>query len=384
MKHTLFILDYFHPFIGGIETLFDDVTQFCSKKNMKITILTSRHRPDLKKVEKRWHVTIYRVGHNRFTIILAAVWFIVKHKELITSVDHIHTSTFTSSISAWIIAKIWHKPITITIHEIYNTLRYHLKWWKGRFYIRFEWFVCYLPWENIITVSQSSKITLQKIYPKLTNDKISVFLNQIDTTVWNRESVSEDEQNTLRQSHHISESDKLLVFVGRLWYEKWLPYLIEAFSDIKDKYPDTKLVIIAPHTKANYNKWIQQHIDNTLKQIKDNYLTNHIIRIDPVKSDEELKTWMSICHIGIVPSMSEGFCYTAVQMQAMWLQLIASQVGALPEVLDHNNTIFVPYGKVQSLCEALEKSLHNQANLRTKNQELGTIDYSDYYNLFTQ
>lgn len=53
MRHTLLILDYFHPYIGGIETLFDDVTQYCSRHNMKLTILTSHHHPSLKKIEKK-------------------------------------------------------------------------------------------------------------------------------------------------------------------------------------------------------------------------------------------------------------------------------------------------------------------------------------------
>ena len=127
MKHTLFILDYFHPFIGGIETLFDDVTQFCSEQNMKITVLTSRHRSDLKKIEKRGNVLIYRVGRNRFTTLFSVLRFALQQRELIRSVDHIHTSTFTSAIPAWIISKISNKPVTITIHEIYDTLRYHLK-----------------------------------------------------------------------------------------------------------------------------------------------------------------------------------------------------------------------------------------------------------------
>lgn len=103
MRHTLFILDYFHPYIGGIETLFDDVTQFCSDKNMKITVITSRHNPDLKRIEKRGDVTIYRVGKNRITHFFAPLWFTLTHRELIRSVDHIHTSTFTSALPSWII-----------------------------------------------------------------------------------------------------------------------------------------------------------------------------------------------------------------------------------------------------------------------------------------
>ena len=79
-----------------------------------------------------------------------------------------------------------------------------------------------------------------------------------------------------------------------------------------------------------------------------------------MKDDETLRAWMSISHVGVVPSMSEGFCYTAVQMQAMGLAMIASEVGALPEVLHHDTTTFVPYGKVKPLNDALEKATNNK------------------------
>ena len=123
-------------------------------------------------------------------------------------------------------------------------------------------------------------------------------------------------------------------------------------------------------------------ITSTRKQIKDNYLTKNIVWVDPVATDEELRNRMSISHIGVVPSMSEGFCYTAVQMQAMGLSMIASEVGALPEVLDHDTTSFVPYGKVQELTDVLREQLSHIHNDTTSQQESLIIDYTDYYNFF--
>ena len=383
MHHTLLILDYYYPYIGWIETLFGDVAEFCSKKKMKITIVTSRHHPQLKKIEKRWDVVIYRVGKNRITLLPSVLWFALTNRDLIRSIDHIHTSTFVSALPAWIIGKIWKKPLTITIHEIYDTLRYHLKgsWW--RFYIRFETLVCYLPWKKIITVSQASKTLLQKTYPHLRDDNLEVILNQIDTNFWNKNKVTIQSQHELLSHHFLTQKEKILIFVGRLWYEKWLPYLLEAFSGIKDNDQYTKLILIAPRSKLEYKSSIQDDIDTTRKQMKNNYLTKHIVWIDPVKTDEELRLWMSIAHVGIVPSMSEGFCYTAVQMQAMGLRMIASQVGALPEVLDHTTTDFVSYGKVQELTDTLVDVLSNIDLWKHKNpQAQKSIDYTAYYNLF--
>jgi hypothetical protein len=90
---------------------------------------------------------------------------------------------------------------------------------------------------------------------------------------------------------------------------------------------------------------------------------------------------MSVADIGIVPSMSEWFCYTAVQMQAMWLSLIASKVWALPEVLDTGHT-FVPYGKVKLLSDAIINLLDRKYEVKTSSELCHDIDYQAYCDLF--
>ena len=87
--------------------------------------------------------------------------------------------------------------------------------------------------------------------------------------------------------------------------------------DVTAIYHDFVLVIIAPKTLDLYPKHIQHQIKTTKDQITNNDLNKHILWIDPVKDDTTLKLWMITSDIGIIPSMSEGFCYTAVQMQAL-------------------------------------------------------------------
>lgn len=110
--------------------------------------------------------------------------------------------------------------MSITIHEIYNSLRYHLKGSWGFMYIWYEYLVCHLPWKKIITVSQASKNFLQKTYPSLKDKNIQVILNQIDTIFWSSRNVDEHTKHDLLNQNKISPSDKVLLFVGRLGYEK--------------------------------------------------------------------------------------------------------------------------------------------------------------------
>lgn len=88
-------------------------------------------------------------------------------------------------------------------------------------------------------------------------------------------------------------------------------------NEIITQHPNFTLVIIAPKTERLYPLTIQNNIKFTRDHITNNNLHRHILWIDPVQDDETLRLWMASADIGIVPSMSEGFCYTAVQMQAM-------------------------------------------------------------------
>lgn len=187
----------------------------------------------------------------------------------------------------------------------------------------------------------------------------------------------------LKKEHNLTNST-IGLFVGRLGYEKWLPYLIESLEEVIKTHPDFKLVIISPKTKKLYSPHIQEQIYQTEKQIKDNYLSKHILRIDPVEDDTILRNWMAISHIGIIPSMSEGFCYTAVQMEAIGLPLIVSKVWALPEVLSHQHT-FISYGHISELIIALQTILV-KAKDRTKiipKLQHKNINFQSYYDIFS-
>lgn len=315
-RHILFVLDYFRPYIGGIETLFYDLTQDLIKHGYEVTVITSRHDTQLQQYAKEDGVKIIRVGRSRWSIVPVVLWYSISHISLFRTVDHIHTSTFAAGLVAWLVAKIYHKTITITIHELYDTMRKHLKPRSYKLYLRYEYMICRLSRDRIVAVSEYTKHMIEDIH-HIDSNKILVIHNQIDTTVRHPDTVDTKTYNGLQKKYHLTDSTNYL-FVGRLGYEKGLPYLIEARDRlIKKNNSMHKLIIIAPKTPHNYNTSIQQQIQQIDILIKDNALQDTIIWIDPVQDDAELQLWMASADIGVVPSMSEGFCYTAVQMQAM-------------------------------------------------------------------
>ncbi len=222
---------------------------------------------------------------------------------------------------------------------------------------------------------------IQDIY-HLPDTALSVIYNQIDSNFWNIHQVKSDTITTLKKQYNLTNK-KIGLFIGRLGHEKWLPYLIESLNDIIQIHPNFVIVIISPKTPQIYAPNIQNQVKSTKDQITNNNLHQHIIWIDPVKDDETLRLWMATSDIGIIPSMSEWFCYTAVQMQSMGLPLIVSKVGALPEVLKSHHT-FIWYGKIKELSNAINKNLSKSIHKHQSDNSNTSINYQEYYDLFEQ
>ncbi len=380
-RHILFILDYFRPYIGGIETLFYDLTQDLVKNGYEVTVITSRHDTSLQHYAKQDGVKIIRVGKSRWSIISAVLFYALRHRSLLQTVDHIHTSTFAAGLVGWLIAKIYKKPITITIHEIYDIMRQHLKPRRYRIYMRYERLICRLSRDRIVAVSQYTKDMIIDLHG-VHKSNITVIHNQIDTTIWNPATVTPQSREEFQKKYNLTDCLTYL-FVGRLGYEKGLPYLLEARDMfIKQNNPNAKLIIVAPQTPRHYTHTVQQQIHHTQRLIKDNNLQHTLLWMDPFGHEEALRVAMASSDIGIVPSMSEWFCYTAVQMQVMWLSLIASEVWALSEVLHRDHTLFVPYGKIQALYQALVDISVKRITIANMTTDPSLIDYDQYRQLF--
>lgn len=246
--------------------------------------------------------------------------------------------------------------------------------------------MCHLPRYRITTVSYASKRMILRQYPHLPPNHIQMIPNQIDTTRWSPDMIDPMSQEELRQRYQISSTVPIFLFVGRLGLEKGLPYILEALSYIDQQL--FQLIIIAPRTISLYPSRIQSQIASIERQIKDNYLTSSIIWIDPVEHDEDLRLRMSLSNVGLIPSMSEGYCYMAVQMQSMGLDMIVSDLEVLHEVLSDSTPLFVPYGKVSDWKQALQNTVDDYVSQNQKSQSRPVsrlaIDYRQYYDLWSQ
>ena len=116
----------------------------------------------------------------------------------------------------------------------------------------------------------------------------------------------------------------MYLYFGRPGGSKGLPYLIKAVPEISRAIPGSKLVLIlSRETKAEYRR--------ARRLIEAFNKNNNIIVLDPVPL-ERLPDYINIADTVVIPSLSEGFGFSAVESCMLGKKVVVTQTGSLPEV----------------------------------------------------
>ncbi|CEI73871.1 glycosyltransferase family 4 protein [Romboutsia hominis] len=136
-----------------------------------------------------------------------------------------------------------------------------------------------------------------------------------------------------------------------------IEYLIKAFKELKDEYPNKKLALKIGGSGKN-----EENLRNLTKELKLEDSVEFLGRIAP---DNIAKTFSSF-DVTVFPSLREGFGVAAIESQACEVPVIVTNVGGHPESLDNNKTGFIvePKNPTQ-IKEAIIKFM-NDEDLRIK------------------
>lgn len=150
------------------------------------------------------------------------------------------------------------------------------------------------------------------------------------------------------------------VFVGRIVGDKGINELVEAFTQLHEKYENTKLTLI-----GRYETELDPVSELTRHRIDANPA---IDACGPKYGDDLLKELViSDCHV--MPSYREGFPNTPMEAGALGLPNIVTDINGSREiVVDGENGLIVPPRTVQPLYDAMERMLMDNV-LREKMQK---------------
>lgn len=343
MMNILFVSEYYPPHVGGVEFVFKNLAERLAQLGHNISLVTSK-LPDTPKYEEINDVKVYRVCvPNKGSRYWFTFLSIIKVWKLAKDADIIHTTTWNAAFPAWAVSKLRNKPCMITVHEVNAPIWKYLN--KSHinllFHRLFEKMIFLLSFTMYISVSKYTRDCLIRFFDIQTK-KIKVIYNGIDYDLFDP---TKTNRLKIRKELNFKNSFVYMYF-GRPGFTKGLEYLIRAVPLILKKIPNSKLLLIL----ANDPK---ERYEMILLLIKKLHLEHQIILLNPVPR-EELPNYISAVDCIIVPSLSEGFGFTAAEACAMEKPVVSTDVGSLPEVVS-GRCVLVEPGNPEAIAEGVEK-----------------------------
>ena len=136
-----------------------------------------------------------------------------------------------------------------------------------------------------------------------------------------------------------------ILFVGRLEPRKGLSYLIEAFARVKAVLPQTRLLVVGPHTREERAPYERQVRRLRLPDV-------HFVGYVP---DEELARYYRSSHVFCAPSTGfESFGMVLLEAMAAGTPIVASNIEGYRTVMRHGvQGWLVPPKDPEALAQAL-------------------------------
>lgn len=337
--HILFILEHYHPNIGGVETLFKSLVDALNERGVQTTVITTNNH-GLPKVEVDGLNTIrrYRFG-SRYLFTFLSVFPILMNGG---KADVIHTTSYNAGLPASLAGWLLRKPVVITFHEVWGRLWFKLpyfSWISKTLHYLFEQFLLKCPFKRFVAVSEFTANRLIKY--GIPAEKVSVIYNGIDYQKW-----------TSTESSPLKKKDTYhFLYFGRLGISKGLDILTKAFASLAKRHPEARLTLVLPTTPKSLLTRIRDEV-NAIPESQRPTIMHEL-------PHDELKYAISAADAIVIPSYSEGFGYTAAESVAMNKNIISSGRGALREVAG-GNMIEMNEHSAKGLEQAMEKAINGK------------------------
>ena len=232
----------------------------------------------------------------------------------------------------------------------------------------------------MLAVSQFTKEKIveyaQDILPPHFSEKIAAEMKVLYAPFNNTYFLERDEEQlqAFKEKFKIPENKRIISYFGRLFPEKGVEDLLEAFLLIKKDRPDTQLVIGGHGISLEGLKlYVQMH------DIAD------VIFTDAVSNDEK-RALMQLSHLGVIPTKPilnfvETLCISALEYQAAGVPLVTTRVGGVPEAAGIHS-LYAHHSSPDDLAEKIALVLDNRVDQQGMiNSGIEHVKQFNYYNI---
>ena len=331
MKILMLTWEYPPRVVGGISRVVHDLSHRLIKDGHEVTVVTYKEG-DVEDFENDGGVKVYRVNNyminpNNFIDWIMQLNFnlVAKATEIINKegpFDVIHAHDWLVTYAAKTLKDSYKMPIIATIHATES----------GR-----------NSGTEVIVNSNYMKNELQRLFG-LPYEKINVVPNGVNLNLYNG---VEKDYDFRRQ--YAADNEKIILYVGRLVYEKGIQNLIAAMPKILNGYHDSKLVIAGRGGM----------IDELRDEVRRLGIENKVYFTGYLSLDKVTKMY-KCADVAVFPSTYEPFGVVALEGMLSGTPVVVSDVGGLNEIVDHRVNGMKSYaGNPNSIADSILELLFN-------------------------
>lgn len=346
MKILMLTWEYPPRVVGGISKVVYDLSHKMVKEGNEVTVVTYKDGDNVKYYENDKGVEVYRVDNymirpNNFIDWIMQLNFnmITKANEIMNKngkFDVIHAHDWLVAYSAKSIKESYNIPLISTIHATESGRNNGIHDETQRYINDSEWMLTYESSEVIVNSNYMNN-EVQRLFG-LPYDKINVIPNGVNLQLFSNVNIDYDFRR-----QYAMDNEKIILYVGRLVYEKGIQNLIAAMPKILERYHDSKLIICGRGGM----------IDELREQVKYLGIENKVYFAGYCDSKKMQKMY-KCADVAVFPSTYEPFGIVAIESMLSGTPTIVSDVGGLNEIIEHGVTGMKSYaGNANSVADSV-------------------------------
>jgi glycosyltransferase involved in cell wall biosynthesis len=158
--------------------------------------------------------------------------------------------------------------------------------------------------------------------------------------------------NRERTRLKIPAKAKVIGAVGRLREEKGMRFLIEAAPAVLKRVPSALLLIVGDGP-------LRAELERLSREL------GVADRVRFIGFRKDVQVMLAIMDVLVVPSLTEGFGLALLEGMALRKPIVASKVGAIPEIIsDGHNGVLAPAGDPNAIAEKIVNLLESEEESR--------------------
>lgn len=324
--------DVYPEVMGGFGLHVHDMSKLQSRLGHDVTLLTSDHgNSDLARQEERDGYRLIRhreIADPVDNSIIPCLVRSLRNRSQGADVIHAHSHLFFSTNLTAIFSRFTDTPLVITNHGLMSQTA---PMWIQK---------AFLPTVAKFTLNSADRIMC---YTETDRDRLR------DRGITANVSVVSNgiRCDRFRPDNSTPEGDYIL-FVGRLKEGKGVKYLIDAFANIADEYPDIDLKIVGegPLRGSLRSRCWERGVDQRVT-----FAGNF--------PNEDMPELYNEATVFVLPSLSEGLPRTVLEAMSCGTPVVTSALPQLEPVVDGAGHTF-PVGDVERLADHIRSLLNDQ------------------------